>query len=339
MRKSTDWHRGFIKRMICSILLILTLVNSTTFTFAKAKADEIPFAIGITTTGLNLRQEPTTESKVLYTFSKNTVLKIYEDLGEWFRVDSGFVFKQYVRLCDESIYYAIINQKYYYLNEFYVDNMVNLKNHYLIRLLGKCKAQGVTKKGLVNISGDIPCYDIIDNFAYFASGRNIYKVSIEFFSEVIPIGSDYEILDVYRTTFFDSSKSRKHNIQLVSSIINGTVVKSGKTFSYNKTSGPRDAANGYEIATVILNNEYVQDYGGGVCQVSSTIYSAIMHDNCLKVTSRKSHALEVSYLPIGMDATVSYGGTDLKFKNNYPFDIKINIYTDDGVCIVYIMRA
>ena len=152
------------------------------------------------------------------------------------------------------------------------------------------------------------------------------------------MGSSEKLIACYRTVYFSSPNNRKYNIGLVSSIIDGTIVKSGKTFSYNKTTGPRGRKQGYKLANVISGGKVIQDYGGGVCQVSSTIYAAIMNDSNFGIVSRKPHGLEVSYLPIGMDATVSYGGTDFKFKNNYPFDVKINILASEGVCLVEIEK-
>lgn len=217
-------------------------------------------------------------------------------------------------------------------------NMINLEIRYLGMLVGKVTGDGVTNKSRLYFQGAIPIYDIIDGYAYFPSGRNIYKISIENFSEIQNVGSSYEIVAAYRTVFFSSNSNRKYNIRLVSSIIDGTVVGSGRTFSYNKTTGPRDESAGYKLAGVISNGDLVQDYGGGVCQVSSTIYAAIMHSSDLHVSARKPHGKEVTYLPLGMDATVSYAGVDLKFTNNFPFPIKINVSSENSTCLVVITR-
>ena len=80
-------------------------------------------------------------------------------------------------------------------------------------------------------------------------------------------------------------------------------------------------------------------YGGGVCQVSSTIYAAILHNKNFKVTARKPHGLPATYIPVDMDATVSYGSVDLKFVNKYPFKVRLNVKSEDGVCLVTITRA
>lgn len=98
--------------------------------------------------------------------------------------------------------------------------------------------------------------------------------------------------------------------------------KEGEEFSYNQTVGKRTKENGFGEAGAYLNGETVQEVGGGVCQTSSTLYNAVVLAN-LKVTERSNHTYISSYVPIGRDATVSWGGPDFKFKNNRDYPIKI----------------
>ena len=121
--------------------------------------------------------------------------------------------------------------------------------------------------------------------------------------------------------------------------MDGKVIEPNATFSYNKTTGSRSASKGYQEAPVIESGQYVMGFGGGVCQVSSTIYAAIKNQASFDVTERRKHGLAVSYIPVGMDATVSYGSIDLKFVNKYPFAVKLNVKSEDGVCLVTITRA
>lgn len=218
-------------------------------------------------------------------------------------------------------------------------NMANMPMRYIGNLIERTKGKGVTTKSSLYFKDSIPLYGVIDGYAYFPSGQNIYKISIDKFSSIEEIGPKNQTLAAYRTVYYSSTKGRKHNIELVSSVLDGTVIPAGQAFSYNRTTGPRNAKNGYQLATVIESGQYVEGYGGGVCQVSSTIYAAIMNDPNINVMSRKKHGLDVSYIPYGMDATVSYGSIDLMFANNYPFDIKLNIYAQDGVCMVTFTRV
>lgn len=96
----------------------------------------------------------------------------------------------------------------------------------------------------------------------------------------------------------------------------------GEEFSYNQTVGKRTKENGFGEAGAYLNGETVQEVGGGVCQTSSTLYNAVVLAN-LEVTERTNHTYISSYVPIGRDATVSWGGPDFKFKNNRDYPIKI----------------
>lgn len=218
-------------------------------------------------------------------------------------------------------------------------NMVNMPMRYIGTLKERTKGKGVTTGSSLYFKDSIPLYGVIDGYAYFPSGQNIYKIAVDKFGNIEMIGPKCQTLAAYRTVYYSSGSGRKHNIELVSSVIDGTVISKGQTFSYNRTTGPRTAKNGYKLATVIESGQYVEGYGGGVCQVSSTIYAAIMSDPNIKVLSRKKHGLDVSYIPYGMDATVSYGSIDLLIANNYPFDIKINIYAMDGVCMVTFTRV
>ncbi len=127
----------------------------------------------------------------------------------------------------------------------------------------------------------------------------------------------------FSTTYNNSSEDRKHNIKLATSKINGTIILPGEEFSFNKVVGSRTLSNGFKESKVILNGEYVLGVGGGVCQVSTTLYNALLLAN-LKVTERHSHSLQVSYVEPSFDAMVSENSSDLKFINNtiYPLYIR-----------------
>ena len=228
--------------------------------------------------------------------------------------------------------------QFYSKSDFKLDNMINLEIHYIGLIEKKCTGYGVTNKNELKFVGWIPIYDIIGDYAYIPSKLDIYKIKFSKFAFLDAVGSDFNIVAAYRTVYHNSSDNRKFNIQKVSEIINGTVIKSGESFSYNKVTGPRGQKQGYKIAPVIKHGEYVDDYGGGVCQVSSTIYAAIINNPNFRIQKRKPHALIVSYLPEGMDATVSYDSTDFKFRNDYPFDVVVNVSADDGACVVTITR-
>lgn len=131
-----------------------------------------------------------------------------------------------------------------------------------------------------------------------------------------------DLLASYSTTYNTRNYNRTTNILLSSAKINGIVVMPGETFSYNVTVGQRTAAAGYKTAAVYMNGEVTTGIGGGICQVSSTLYNSVLLSN-LQIIERYNHAFNTGYVPVGRDATVSWGGPDFKFKNNRNYPIKI----------------
>ena len=122
-------------------------------------------------------------------------------------------------------------------------------------------------------------------------------------------------ISAYSTKFDASQAGRTYNIKVAAAALNGQLIAPGEEFSFNRVVGPRSSEAGYKNANVIINNELVPGLGGGVCQVSSTLYNAVLLAN-LKVTDRSNHSLPIGYVPIGRDATVSYGAIDFRFVNN-----------------------
>ncbi len=138
------------------------------------------------------------------------------------------------------------------------------------------------------------------------------------------------------TTAYDASNvNRNNNLVLSSKKLNETIVNPGEIFSYNQTIGKRTIAAGYKEAKAYANGKVVLDVGGGICQLSSTLYNSVLLSN-LEVVERRSHYFKTSYLPAGLDATVSWGTVDLKFKNNRKYPIKIVSEAQDGVVKVRI---
>jgi vancomycin resistance protein YoaR len=117
------------------------------------------------------------------------------------------------------------------------------------------------------------------------------------------------------TTEFGGVANRIHNVQLVAHLIDHHLIAPGEEFSFNKTTGDRNASKGFLEAPVIINGELQSGLGGGVCQVSTTVFNAA-YEAGLKITARTNHALYISHYPLGRDATVNYPDTDLRFVND-----------------------
>ena len=123
------------------------------------------------------------------------------------------------------------------------------------------------------------------------------------------------------STYVSGSSVRKNNVRLAGIKCN-TILLPGEEFSFNNIVGQRTTARGFGAAAAYKDGETVDEVGGGVCQTSSTLYNAVLLSN-LEVTLRYNHSYVSSYVPIGRDATVSWGGPDFKFKNNTDYPIKV----------------
>lgn len=141
------------------------------------------------------------------------------------------------------------------------------------------------------------------------------------------------LLSSYSTSFASSSSNRATNVSLATNKINGKVLMPGEVFSFNGTVGERTPQAGFKVAGVYMNGQVATDYGGGICQVSSTLYNAVLRAN-LEIVDRSNHMFEVGYVPIGTDATVSWGAPDFKFKNSRSYPIKIVTSSSNRKCVV-----
>lgn len=137
-----------------------------------------------------------------------------------------------------------------------------------------------------------------------------------------------DVLGTFSTTF-KANNNRGKNVANATSRINGTVLMPGEVMSASDTMGSRNAANGYLEAGSYLNGETVESFGGGVCQVSTTLYNAVILAE-LEITERSSHSMIVDYVKPSMDAAISEGVLDLKIKNNTEAPIYIEGYTNGG---------
>jgi len=144
-----------------------------------------------------------------------------------------------------------------------------------------------------------------------------------------------DVLGESRTPLTDN-KNRNTNIRLAAEAMNGTVLQPGDTFSYNNCLGERTERKGYKPAPAYSGNELVDTIGGGICQGSSTLYlSALLAD--LEIVSRTNHGFPVSYMDYGMDATVNWGGPDLKIRNNTLYPIQIVAETSGNYLTIQIL--
>lgn len=133
------------------------------------------------------------------------------------------------------------------------------------------------------------------------------------------------MLASYTTRFAAWRTDRTHNVRLATTSINGKLIRPGEVFSYNDTVGPRLKKNGFRDALIYVKGKMIPGTGGGICQVSSTVYNAALLSN-LEILERSNHSMPVPYVPLGRDATVAYGLRDLKFKNSTSAPIYISAH-------------
>ena len=158
-------------------------------------------------------------------------------------------------------------------------------------------------------------------------------------SEKLPtlkdIQNNYVLVSMFETDFNGSSPERKNNIKVACKAINGKFIKAGDIFSFNKATGTRDVANGYQKAKIIENGSFVDGIGGGVCQVSSTLYNSCLLAG-LNVVEVHNHSMPVGYVLPAFDAMVSGGSADLKIKNNTQNDFLITTCSNQDKCLICI---
>ena len=148
-----------------------------------------------------------------------------------------------------------------------------------------------------------------------------------------------KLLAQFSTRIYSKDSARQNNLEITSKALNGTVVKPNETFSFTKTVGPSTSSKGYEEADIYdSNGNKIKGYGGGNCQVSSTLYNAVQKVPSLKVVERHEHSNTVPYVKEGHDAAVAYGSVDFKFKNTNNYSIKILVETSNKYVVVKLMK-
>ena len=143
-------------------------------------------------------------------------------------------------------------------------------------------------------------------------------------------------LSNFTTKYSRGEKDRSNNVELAASKINGVVLGPGDVFSYNTVVGKRTEEEGFKKAHVYAGGKIIDGLGGGICQVSTTLYNTVLFAG-LEVVERRNHNMLVGYVPPGRDATVSYGSIDFKFKDNYGTPVKIASSANKGTLNIRIL--
>lgn len=173
------------------------------------------------------------------------------------------------------------------------------------------------------------------------NGETVFELSVavipaEITAEKLQSSMFNDVLGEYTTYYGSNNIGRAKNISLAAGKINGVVIAPGQDFSFNRVVGERTYKNGYMDANVYVGGRIEQGVGGGICQVSSTLYSAQLYAD-LETVTRHNHMFTVSYLPLGQDATVSWNSIDYVFRNNTDYPIKITAAAGGGALTVRIL--
>lgn len=183
---------------------------------------------------------------------------------------------------------------------------------------------------LQQIKDNIAAGNTITHIDMVYTTKNTIKVTDQ---DIKPLTA---VLASYTTNYDANNTSRTHNIQLASDKINGTLLKPGEVFSFNKIVGERTPEAGYDDAPVMINGKLVPGVGGGICQVSSTIFNTALLSG-MTIVERTPHFEPVGYIPAGRDATVAWGYLDFQFKNPYQQSVYIISVIGRGTLTIYII--
>lgn len=198
--------------------------------------------------------------------------------------------------------------------------------------------------GSTNINSSLPNKSSNDtSVKYAVSGDDNAESTIisppELSERKISVNNSYDenLIASFTTKVYTKTSDRLKNLDIVCDRLSGTILEPGEEFSYNDTCGPYNKEQGFGKATVFINGEEVQEYGGGVCQLSSTLYNALKNLN-IDFLERHNHSKDVYYVPRNEDATVSYGSLDFRFKNNESYPIKIEAHSNENEVTVSIYK-
>ena len=145
-----------------------------------------------------------------------------------------------------------------------------------------------------------------------------------------------EKIGVFETTLMDKAENRINNVKLACDAINKTRLEPNSEFSFNQTVGERSIERGYKEASILVDGKKEKGIGGGICQVSTTLYNAAL-DADLEILERHEHSKKVPYIEKGKDATIS-GKLDLRIRNPHPFPVKFEVATDGEMVTVVVYK-
>lgn len=284
--------------------------------------------------------------------SKNISLKLIYNHKQWLFNEQDFDLDTNIHTVLDNLYKTNRKGGYFqklrtskkivkmgFSNEVAVNYILLGMNEKIDNILKEIEKEPVNAN--INYNKITRSFDITkENIGLKVNKENLYKdiinkinlsndVKIEIIPEkVYPTITEENLLkhnkkqSSFSTNYANSNPARKNNIKIATETLNGYKINAGETFSFNEVLGKRLKSKGYQEANIIQDGSFVKGIGGGICQVSTTLYNALILSG-IKVTEVHKHSLPVSYVKPGLDAMVSWNSADLKFKNttNYPIFI------------------
>lgn len=354
------FFRLFILIFLASTSTIFTSSCNTDSTEVVEETTTAPvetFSNYVVTAELvNVRKEPNTDSEILDSYYKNTLISATKtDNTDWNKIQLSdlsvaYVFAEYVspidndnykiyqqyQLKDKSKKYAVISEEYGNLRSFPSSDSdiaaVYRKND-TIEILGTTQNDWY----VIDHNG-ITCYisqDIVTTISKYEYDGYNKEISKGEYNE-----DKCSLIGTYSTDYSFSSENREYNLEKAASQMNNMVIETGAMFNWCRDMGPCGKDEGYLESNEIVNDEYVTGYGGGICQLSSTLCAAIINsDGEFTFIDRKKHSIPQSYIPSDLDATVSYPDCNFIFRNDNPYRILITTScSDDGTLTVNIYK-
>ena len=169
-----------------------------------------------------------------------------------------------------------------------------------------------------------------------AKAGEAVRISMEYLSPASEEEAWFQDTLGYCKTEYSDNENRTENLRLACEKLNGLILQPGDTLSYNEVLGKRTREAGYLPAPAYSGTDLVDEVGGGICQVSSTLYLSSLFAE-LTIVDRRNHGFPVNYIPLGLDATVNWGTTDLKIRNDYELPVKISAKVEDGYVKIKIL--
>jgi hypothetical protein len=327
-------------KKLVTLLVVMVIVFLGMGSSLSQENGTTPYYVNITSGYLNVRFGPST--------SEDSFYKLYRgDKVDVISISNGWAYI----VCGDSLGY--VSEKYISLHKPSVTpkpqapktnvQMKDLKVKYVGILEKKTYAYDSRNNKRSIPTGLVSIFYIENGWAWIPFDRQIRRIKESSFSNILEVKDidsdicDEPIICAYSTFFDTQSYNRVNNINVGASYLNVRIGPNEK-FSFNGTLGARTPKKGYLMAGAFSNGKTIQAYGGGVCQLSSTIYAATRQLNFADVI-RFPHNPDVKYLPLDMDATVNWNNVDFSFRNPYDFTIQIEPHVSKGMLTIIIRKV